>query len=137
MRASKFLRGSGRRGLKARFEPAPGRCLSPLGQIAFATIQKRTDRRGEPMTDDRSRYLYPEQIVSTAWLAAHLDDLDLRIFDCTTYLIYETATERPYRVESGRADFDAGRIPGSAFIDLQEELSDKSAKTNFMMLPVE
>ena len=88
------------------------------------------------MTDDSPRYLYPEQIVSTEWVAGHLDDLSLRIFDCTTYLIYEMGTGRPYRVESGRADFDAGHIPGSAFIDLQEELSDKDAKTNFMMLPV-
>jgi thiosulfate/3-mercaptopyruvate sulfurtransferase len=89
------------------------------------------------MTDDISPYLYPEQIVSTEWLAAHLNDLGLRIFDCTTYLVYETGTGRPYRVQSGRADFDAGHIPGSAFIDLQEELSDKHAKTNFMMLPIE
>lgn len=89
------------------------------------------------MTDDSPRYLHPEQIVSTEWLAAHLDDHGLRIFDCTTYLIYETGTGRPYRVESGRADFDIAHIPNSAFIDLQEELSDNDAKTNFMMLPLE
>lgn len=40
-------------------------------------------------------------------------------------------------MQSGRADYDAGHIPGSAFIDLQDELSDKTAKTNFMMLPPE
>ena len=84
-----------------------------------------------------SRYLHPEQIVSTEWLAAHLADPDLRVFDCTTYLIYETGTGRPYRVESGRADYDRAHIPGSAFIDLQADLSDLNAKTNFMMLPIE
>ncbi len=89
------------------------------------------------MIDHAPRYLHPEQIVSTEWLASHLDDPGLRIFDCTTYLIYETGTGRPYRVESGRSDYDSGHIPGSAFIDLQEELSDKGAKTNFMMLPIE
>lgn len=89
------------------------------------------------MTDDRPRFLYPDQIVSTSWLAAHLGDAGLRIFDCTTYLIYETGTGRPYRVASGRSDFAAGHIPGSAFLDLQEEFSDKDAKTNFMMLPIE
>lgn len=89
------------------------------------------------MTDDQPRYLHPEQIVSTEWLAAHLDAPGLRIFDCTTYLIYETGTGRPYRVESGRADFDTGHIPGSAFLDLQGELSDTGAKTNFMMPPIE
>jgi thiosulfate/3-mercaptopyruvate sulfurtransferase len=89
------------------------------------------------MADDSPRYLHPEQIVSTEWLAAHLDDPGLRIFDCTTYLIYETGTGRPYRVESGRADYDTGHIPGAAFADLQGELSDRAAKTNFMMPPIE
>lgn len=89
------------------------------------------------MTNEQPRYLHPEHIVSTDWLSAHLDDLDLRIFDCTTYLIYETGTGRPYRVESGRADFDTGHIPGADYLDLQGELSDGSAKTNFMMPPIE
>ncbi|MBL6078136.1 sulfurtransferase [Belnapia sp. T18] len=79
------------------------------------------------------RYVHPEAIVTTAWLAEHLDDPALRIFDCTTYLRYETGTGRPYRVESGRADYEQGHIPGSAFLDLQGELSDISAPTNFMM----
>ncbi|MDX2201959.1 MAG: sulfurtransferase [Hyphomicrobiaceae bacterium] len=89
------------------------------------------------MTSDSARYLHPDQLVSTAWLATHLEDQDLRVFDCTTSLIYETGTGRPYRVESGRADYMAGHIPGSAFLDLQEDLSDKAAKTSFMMLPIE
>ena len=76
------------------------------------------------MTDDSPRYLHPEQIVSTEWLAAHLDDHGLRIFDCTTYLIYETGTGRPYRVESGRADFDTAHIPNSA-----SSISRRSCRT--------
>lgn len=89
------------------------------------------------MATETPRYLHPDQIVSTDWLAANLDDPNLRIFDCTTYLIYETGTGRPYRVESGRKDYDSAHIPGAAFLDLQGELSDTSAKTNFMMLPHE
>jgi thiosulfate/3-mercaptopyruvate sulfurtransferase len=89
------------------------------------------------MATEKPRYLHPDQIVSTDWLAANLDDPNLRIFDCTTYLIYETGTGRPYRVESGRKDYDSAHIPGAAFLDLQGELSDTSAKTNFMMLPHE
>ncbi|TCZ58537.1 sulfurtransferase [Roseicella aquatilis] len=83
------------------------------------------------------RYAHPEAIVTTEWLAAHLDDPSLRVFDCTTYLLYETGTGRPYRVESGRADYDRGHIPRSGFLDLQGELSDTAAPTNFMMLPPE
>lgn len=80
-------------------------------------------------------YAHPEAIVSTEWLAANLGTPGLRVFDCTTWLRYETGTGRPYRVESGRADYEAGHIPGSGFLDLQGELSDNSAPTNFMMLP--
>lgn len=89
------------------------------------------------MTDDNPRYLHPEQIVSTEWLAAHLDDPKLRIFDCTTYLLYETGTGRPYSVKSGHEDYDVAHIPGAAFLDLQGELSDTSAPTSFMMLPLD
>jgi 3-mercaptopyruvate sulfurtransferase SseA len=79
------------------------------------------------------RYAHPDAIVDTQWLADNLRDLSLRVFDCTTYLRYETGTGRPYRVESGRADYDKGHIPGSAFLDLQGELSDDSARFNFTM----
>ena len=80
-----------------------------------------------------TRYAHPDAIVDTRWLADNLRDPALRVFDCTTYLRYETGTGRPYRVESGRADYDKGHIPGSAFLDLQGELSDNSARFNFTM----
>ncbi|MBW8269291.1 sulfurtransferase [Caldovatus aquaticus] len=79
------------------------------------------------------RYAHPEAIVDTQWLADHLRDPALRVFDCTTYLHYETGTGRPYRVESGRRDYEQGHIPGSAFLDLQGELSDQASPFNFMM----
>lgn len=82
-----------------------------------------------------AHYRYPDAIVSTEWLQAHLSDPALRIFDCTTHLHYETGTGRPYRVVSGRADYDAGHIPGSAFLDLQGELSDNASPFRFTMLP--
>ena len=64
-----------------------------------------------------TRYAHPEAIAETRWLAANLRDPALRVFDCTTYLRYEEGTGRPYRVESGRADYDKGHIPGSGFLD--------------------
>src|SRR3954447_1517911 len=79
------------------------------------------------------RYAHPEAIVSTAWLAEHLHQPALRVYECTSYLHYETGTGRPYRVESGRGAYARGHIPGSAFLDLQGELSDTAAATNFMM----
>jgi thiosulfate/3-mercaptopyruvate sulfurtransferase len=79
------------------------------------------------------RYAYPDAIVGTQWLADTLGDPALRVFDCTTYLLYETGTGRPYRIETGRGDYEKGHIPGSAFLDLQGELSDSSSRFNFTM----
>lgn len=79
------------------------------------------------------RYAHPEAIVDSQWLADHLHDPKLRVYDCTTYLRYETGTGRPYRVESGRADYNQGHIQGSAFLDLQGDLSDSASRFNFMM----
>ena len=73
-------------------------------------------------------FRYPEAIVSTAWLNEHLDSPEIRIFDCTTYLEAPTAgLDAAYTVVSGREDFAKGHIPGSGFLDLQEELSDHSS----------
>ena len=80
-----------------------------------------------------TRFHFPDALVTTEWLGEHLDDPTLRIFDCTTYLIYETGTGRPYRVESGRADYDRGHIPRSSFLDLQGELSDNDSPFRFTM----
>ena len=80
-----------------------------------------------------TRFLHPDQLVSTQWLAAHLGDANLRIFDCTTYLIYETGTGLPYRVESGAKDYGGGHIPGSGFLDLQGELSVQNSPFRFTM----
>jgi thiosulfate/3-mercaptopyruvate sulfurtransferase len=77
-------------------------------------------------------YRYPDAIAETDWLAANLDDPKLRIFDCTTHLLDAIEPDQPYRVESGRADYDLGHIPGAGFLDLQGELSDAGSPLRFM-----
>lgn len=77
-------------------------------------------------------------IVSTEELAGRLDDPELRIFECTTYLHYLTEEDdAPYRVESGRADYEQGHIAGAGFLDIQGELSDSTSPRHlrFTMLP--
>ena len=70
------------------------------------------------MVSDR----HPEALVTTAWLAAHLDDPDLRIFECTTWLRPAAPDAAvPYHPEAGRADYEAGHIPGAGFLDLPGE----------------
>ena len=79
-------------------------------------------------------YRYPDAIVSTEWLAAHLDDPDLRTYESTVFLHHvEEGPDAPYRVESGRAQYDAAHIAGAEFIDVAGDLSDADAPTHFMM----
>jgi thiosulfate/3-mercaptopyruvate sulfurtransferase len=86
------------------------------------------------MVEDR----HPGCLVSTAWLAAHLSDPDLRVFECTTYLRpAEPGADVPYHPEAGRADYERGHIPGAGFLDLPGELSRRDAPVHFMMLPPE
>jgi thiosulfate/3-mercaptopyruvate sulfurtransferase len=81
---------------------------------------------------------HPEALVSTGWLAAHLDDADLRIFECTTWLRPTGPDENvPYHPEAGRADYESGHIPGAGFLDLPGELSRQDGAVHFMMLPPE
>ncbi|MCA8929736.1 MAG: sulfurtransferase [Alphaproteobacteria bacterium] len=84
-----------------------------------------------------ARYLHPEALVDGAWLQAHLDDPNLRIFDCTFYLAYEEGTGRPYSIVSGKADYDTGHIPGSVHLDLQREFSRADSPYAFTLLSPE
>ena len=73
----------------------------------------------------------PEFLVSTDWLAEHLADEDIRVFDATVFL-------RPrdgggLGVESGRAEYESGHVPGSGFLDLQADFSDNDQRLRFMM----
>ena len=86
------------------------------------------------MKEVNIRYHDPGALVHTDWLEAHLGDANLRIFDCTTHLMPAGAdTDAPYRIVSGKAEYDAAHIPGAGFIDLQGELSDNSTKLRFTL----
>lgn len=71
-------------------------------------------------------------VVSTQWLQEHLDDPDVRVYESTVYLRPDPSGEGPYRVESGRADYDSGHIAGAGFIDLEAELSRHDTELHFM-----
>ena len=79
-------------------------------------------------------YRHPEAIVETDWLETHLDDPELRVFDCTVHLLFDDPPPgKPYRIRSGREDYDNGHIPGADFLDLQGELSDNASPLNFTL----
>lgn len=67
-------------------------------------------------------------IVSTDWLAQHLDAPDLRILDATTYL--------PGDPRDAKANYDASHIPGARFFDI-DDVSDSNSDLPHMAPPTE
>lgn len=70
----------------------------------------------------------PKTLVSTAWLAAHLKDPDLRIFDASWYM--------PDAKRDARADYQASHIPGARFFDI-DDISDHRSELPHMAPSVE
>jgi thiosulfate/3-mercaptopyruvate sulfurtransferase len=70
----------------------------------------------------------PRTLVSTGWLAAHLDDPDLRVIDASYYL--------PEMGRDAKAEYAAGHIPGARFFDI-DEISDQRSSLPHMAPPVE
>ena len=70
----------------------------------------------------------PKTLVSTAWLAQHLKDPDLRIFDASWYL--------PEMGRDAVAEYDAGHIPGARYFDI-DDIADQRSNLPHMVPPVE
>ncbi|WP_127106538.1 3-mercaptopyruvate sulfurtransferase [Pararhodobacter zhoushanensis] len=70
----------------------------------------------------------PRTLVSTEWLAAHMDDPDLRIIDGSWHM--------PGTGRDGRAEYDAEHIPGARFFDI-DEISDQRSSLPHMAPPPE
>ena len=84
--------------------------------------------------DGRATSRRGQWLVETDWLFEHLDDPRVRVLECTVYL-HPADVPGGYRVESGRARWAAGHIPGAGFVDLQADLSDPSASLRFTIPP--
>jgi len=75
-----------------------------------------------------------KELISTAELAGIIDQSELRLFDCTTYLEPAPAGSTvPYLAVPGQHTFEIGHIPGADFLDLQGEFSDQRTELRFMM----
>ncbi|HSI67853.1 MAG TPA: sulfurtransferase [Planococcus sp. (in: firmicutes)] len=74
-------------------------------------------------------------IVTTGWLAEHLDDPKLRIVDATVFMKFPEGGQ-PH-VESGRTAYEQGHIPGAVYADLVGELSDTDSDLPFTVPPRE
>jgi thiosulfate/3-mercaptopyruvate sulfurtransferase len=63
-------------------------------------------------------YANPDALVSTDWLASHLNSPDVRIVDASWYL--------PAMKRDPKAEYAAGHIPGAVFFDIDEISDDTS-----------
>jgi len=61
----------------------------------------------------------PKTLVSTKWLADHLDNPDLRIIDASWYL--------PDAARNGKEEYDAAHIPGARYLHIDEVSDARSA----------
>jgi thiosulfate/3-mercaptopyruvate sulfurtransferase len=100
-----------------------------LFEVCGFRLRRRSIHRYRP----RMNPTHPEYLVETGWLAARLEDRDLRVLECTTIL--HTLPDGGYRAESGLATWQGGHIPGSGFADLTGDLSDRKSSLRFMMPP--
>jgi thiosulfate/3-mercaptopyruvate sulfurtransferase len=88
-----------------------------------------TDTIAQIMSNTES---FPRHLVSTDWLANHLDDPAVRILDPST-LLPPKPDFSLYDVVPAREDFEKGHIPGAVFVDLDHELSTPDEKLHFML----
>ncbi|MEO0622852.1 MAG: 3-mercaptopyruvate sulfurtransferase [Pseudomonadota bacterium] len=70
----------------------------------------------------------PKLLVSTDWLGERLNSPDIRILDGSWHL--------PDTGRNGRAEYEAGHIPGARFFDI-DMLSDQRSSLPHMLPPVE
>ena len=81
----------------------------------------------EPMSGRAGK----EILVSTDWLARHLDDRDLRIIDVS--VVVERAAGGKVTFAGGADEYRQAHIPGAGFLDLQGDLSAEHPRLVFMM----
>ena len=72
-----------------------------------------------------------DALVTTQWLSEHLDDPDLVVLDCT--VLIEMDEKGGFESVNGRANYEAGHIPGAGFADLLGDLSGQHSTYTFVM----
>ena len=70
----------------------------------------------------------PRTLVSTDWLAAHLNDPDLRLLEASWHM--------PATGRDARAEYEVEHIPGARYFDI-DEISDQRSPLPHMAPPIE
>ncbi len=74
-------------------------------------------------------------LVSTAWLAEHLHDPDLRIIDIRGHVL--PASQPPPHYFNHHADYLRAHIPGAVFVDWVREITDPADPRHARLAPPE
>ncbi len=102
-----------------------GRRPSPTGTTRSALASVAV----VPLSAEEGRQIVQlpqEFLVSTGWLAAHLDDPTIRVVDCRYAFDHDC-----------RLDYEEGHIPGAVYLNWDTALSDPNHTVAFMMAPPE
>ena len=70
-------------------------------------------------------------LIEADWLLRHLDNPTLRILECS--VAFKDAADGTISFHSGRNEWEREHIPGSAFADLIEDLSDPESPLDFTL----
>jgi len=78
---------------------------------------------------------HSKYLVETDWLERHLNDSNLRIFDCTVSASPnpDKSAKFPFKFTNGFGSFNEGHIQGAGFLDLLGDLSDTTSELPFLM----
>jgi len=84
-------------------------------------------------------YRHTDYLVETDWLEQHLDDTNLRIYDCSVSVQVnpdsELSKKFPFIYQDGRAQYEQSHIPHAGFIDIPGVLSDQTSELPLMLPP--
>ena len=72
-------------------------------------------------------YARPDALVSTEWLAAHLNDPHVRVLD--------SSFKQPGVAPTARADYDAGHIPGAVYFDIDDVAQPRTSLPHMIPTP--
>jgi thiosulfate/3-mercaptopyruvate sulfurtransferase len=74
-------------------------------------------------------------LVGGDWLQGRLDDPRVRVIDCTVWMTPQPVG--PSRLESGRPHYDAGHVPGAAFLSMSPDLAAPGGPTPYSLAPAD
>jgi thiosulfate/3-mercaptopyruvate sulfurtransferase len=80
-----------------------------------------------------------DPLVTTDWLAAHLEDEDLRVLDIRGYVEKTDLGEGRQKAEylAAREEYDEAHIPGAAYVDWTSDITDPDDPVSVQIAPPE